>query len=106
MAALTLSKGENVDLYTINIETGKIVRLTHTAGAEASPCWSPNDESICYVSDQSGARPRLYLLPANGGTPERLLNLPGESVSPDWSSVSNKICFCTLSRWEIYDCLY
>ena len=91
--AMTLSKDRNVDLYTLDLADERLQRITENPGAEASPCWSPDDSQICYVSDEGGTRPTLYLVPANGGSPKRLLKLPLESVSPDWSPVSNKICF-------------
>ncbi len=91
--AMTLSKGKNVDLYTMDMTTGQLARLTQTAGAESSPCWSPDDATICYVSDDIGNRPMIYLMPASGGASRRLLRVPVESVSPDWSPVSNRICF-------------
>ena len=104
-AAVTLSKGKNVDLYVINHTTGHLTQLTHSTGAEASPCWSPDDQKICFVSDQTGGRPRLYLISASGGSYESLLRLPVECVSPDWSSVSNKICFA-LRKGRNYQIAY
>ena len=96
--AMTLSKDRNVDLYLVDLASGKLRRVTKTAGAEASPCWSPDDSRICYVSDEGGTRPTLYLVPSSGGRATRLLKLPVEAVSPDWSPVSNKICFSMGSK--------
>ena len=92
-AALTLSKGgKQVDLFVQDIRTDEIVQLTNDDHVEASPCWSPDDSQICYVSDR-GRRPTLHLINADGGQPTRLSPTLGEAVAPDWSPVSNQICF-------------
>ncbi len=91
--AMTTSRNQNVDLYVLNLATGTYHQKTHSKGSESSPCWSPSDEELCYVSDTVGKRPMIYIMPAAGGKAERLLRIPEESVSPDWSPLSNKICF-------------
>ena len=92
---LLLSKEGQVDLYVHDISAAKPVytRLTNDKLVESSPCWSPDDKFICYVSNQT-RRPSLYMIPATGGKPKRLIeDTSSEAVSPDWSKVSNKICF-------------
>ena len=93
-AALILSKDRRVDLYVMTLNGGSVRPLTADSFVESSPCWSPDDRQICFVSDRA-RRPNLYLLPAAGGTgrPEPLPTGCVEAVSPDWSAVSNKICF-------------
>ncbi len=92
-AVLTLSKNKKLDLYSIDIYNGTVTQLTDDNAAEASPCWSPDDNEICYVSDQYGGKPRLFLTNSKGGTVRKLIKRPVECVSPDWSVLSNKICF-------------
>jgi TolB protein len=91
--ALTLSKDGNVELYTMNIKSRKLTRLSRTTGVESSPCWSPSDRQICFVSDAGGIRPTLYVVNASGGRAKRLLSTTRECVSPDWSAASDEICF-------------
>ena len=90
---MTLSKNKKVDLYSVDITKGTVMQLTNDNAAEASPCWSPDDREICYVSDKYGGKPRLFIVPSTGGTARKLIKRPVECVSPDWSVVSNKICF-------------
>jgi len=83
--ALILSKDGNPELYTKDMRTGRLTRLTRTGtGSEASPCWSPDGRRIVYVSDTSG-RPQLYIIARAGGAPKRLRLRGSENVSPDWS---------------------
>ena len=82
--ALILSKDGNPELYTKNLRSGRLTRLTSTPRAvEASPDWSPDGRHLVYVSDQSGT-PQLYIIPREGGTPRRISNRGTENVAPDW----------------------
>ncbi len=95
MAALTLSRDHQVDLYLLGVSGRGLTRLTSDQAVEASPCWSPDGSRICFVSDRA-RKPRLYVVSARGGQPQALPRGAGaESVSPSWSKVSNKICFAT-----------
>ena len=94
MLALPLSAQNQVDLYYIDLANGnRHVRLTKDRNVESSPCWSPDDKKICYVSDKLGV-PQLYLRDvADGGREIRISTGNNECVSPDWSNVTNKLCF-------------
>ena len=90
--ALILTDRNQLDLYVRDLNGGKLQRLTNDRATEASPTWSPDSQSICYVSDRSG-RPKLYIIRAAGGAPKRVQGVLGsESVSPDWST-DNKIAY-------------
>jgi TolB protein len=67
--------------------------VTNDKGIDTSPCWSPDDRTLCFVSDRYAGKPTLYLVEASGGKPRRLLRAAEEAVAPSWSPVSNKICF-------------
>ena len=90
--ALILTNGNQLDLYVRDLNGGNLRQLTHDRATEASPTWSPDSQSICYVSDHTG-RPKLYIIRASGGSP-RLVpgQLGSESVSPDWSG-DHKIAY-------------
>ena len=90
--ALILTDRNQLDLYVRDLNGGNLRRLTNDRATEASPTWSPDSQSICYVSDLSG-RPKLYIIRAAGGAPKRVPGVLGsESVSPDWSQ-DNKIAY-------------
>ena len=83
--ALVVTLGNQVDLFVRDYEGGNIVRLTNDRANEASPCWSPDDSKICFVSDKTG-RPKLYIISAEGGKAERLKGTSGsECVAPAWN---------------------
>lgn len=90
--ALVITTKNQLDLYVRDLNGGSMTRLTNDNAVEASPTWSPDSSSICYVSDKSG-RPALYIISASGGTPRKVPGVLGsESVSPAWSK-DNKLAY-------------
>src|SRR5690606_16449624 len=73
--ALTLSLVEgNFDVYTLDLGTQVLRRLTDHPAIDSEPAWSPDGETIYFMSDRSGA-PQIYRLPSNAdtrATPQRV----------------------------------
>jgi Tol biopolymer transport system component len=56
------TKRPNYDLYWMNIETGKRVRLTFAPGADVLPVFSPDYKQIMWTSTRDGRQPsQLYI---------------------------------------------
>jgi len=52
----------NYDLYWMNIETGKTVRITHAPGADVLPVFSPDATKVMWTSSRDGRSPtQLYI---------------------------------------------
>ena len=52
----------NYDLYWMNIETGKKVRITHAPGADVLPVFSPDYKKLMWTSTRDGRQPsQLYI---------------------------------------------
>ncbi|HZT80269.1 MAG TPA: biopolymer transporter Tol [Gemmataceae bacterium] len=52
----------NYDLYWMNIETGKKVRITYAPGADILPVFSPDYKKLMWTSTRDGRQPaQLYL---------------------------------------------
>jgi Tol biopolymer transport system component len=52
----------NYDLYWLNIETGKKVRITHAPGADVLPVFSPDYGRLMWTSTRDGRQPaQLYI---------------------------------------------
>lgn len=103
--ALTLSRDGNTELYTMDLGSGVLTRLTRTRqAAEASPSWSPDGSQIVFVSDRTG-RPQLYIVSRGGGN-ERRLTLEGrENVSPCWGP-DGRIAFSSLREGRYHIVTY
>jgi Tol biopolymer transport system component len=56
------TKRPNYDLYWMNVETGKKVRLTHAPGADVLPVFSPDMKKLMWTSTRDGRQPaQLYI---------------------------------------------
>lgn len=52
----------NYDLYWMNIDTGKKVRITHAPGADVLPVFSPDYTKLMWTSTRDGRQPaQLYI---------------------------------------------
>jgi serine/threonine-protein kinase len=89
-----LVRGEGqLDLWWINFDTGQELRVTSTSRAEYDPVWSPVDNRIAYVSEETG-RGDIYVLNLDGSAVERLTNnVEDFDKHPTWSPDGTKIAF-------------
>jgi TolB protein len=92
--ALTLSLVEgNFDVYTLDLGTQVLRRLTDSPAIDTEPAWSIDGETMYFMSDRSGA-PQVYRISADGGSraPVRV-TFEGDynarpRVSPDGNSLA------------------
>jgi serine/threonine protein kinase len=59
------------DLWSHDLKTDIVTRLTETEFAEFAPRWSPDGRSIAFSADRAGP-PNLYVMDARGGAPVEL----------------------------------
>ena len=55
------TKRPNYDLYWMNIENGRTVRITHMPGADVLPVFSPDMKKLMWTSSRGGERPPSQL---------------------------------------------
>ena len=90
--AFTSEKDKNVEIYSMNIDTQQIIRLTNHPDVDYQPDWSPDGENIAFVSHRDG-NPDIYTMDANG---EQLTNLTKSQrieMWPAWSPDGAQIAF-------------
>ena len=52
----------NYDLYWMNVDTGKKVRITYAPGADVLPVFSPDETKLMWTSTRAGGQPaQLYI---------------------------------------------
>ncbi|MBK8575527.1 MAG: PD40 domain-containing protein [Elusimicrobia bacterium] len=71
------------DLWTLEVATGKLSRLTFGEGDNENATWSPDGRRLVFSSTRGG-RPELWVMGADGSTPRRLAQIPGRSFTPHW----------------------
>ncbi|MBB6051420.1 PD40 domain-containing protein [Armatimonas rosea] len=80
-------------LFTIADNLTRSHQLTDPKWGDADlPTWSPDDNTIAFVSHRDG-NDELYTVSAGGGRPQRLTNHPGRDTQPAWSPGGKWIVF-------------
>jgi Tol biopolymer transport system component len=84
-------KGD-IDIYSVEVATGKIARLTDSPGDDRDPTWSRDGRRIAFSSMRDG-NAEIYLMDADGKEQRRLTNHPARDISPAWSRDGATIAF-------------
>ena len=95
-----LKEGQT-DLYSIELLTGEIDRLTFDAFNDTHPSWHPTTGKIIYTSER-GRKNRLVLINLDNGTERVLTNGTYNAISPSWTPDGESILFCADGQ-GIYD---
>ena len=95
--------GGVTDLFTYNLDTKKLTRLTDDAYADLEPAWSPDGTQIAFVTDRfttsldslSFGDYQLALIDASGGGQIRqLAHMTGSKhINPQWSPDGQSLYF-------------
>jgi TolB protein len=81
------------DLYLLELQTGEIRQLTHTAGYEGHPTWSPDGKWIAFEAYYDGDFD-IRILPIDGDQdPIQLTNHPASDTQPEWEPAGRRIAF-------------
>lgn len=71
------------DLYLMDIASKQWVQLTHDAGRNDAPCWSPDGRHIVFQSHRTGTD-QIFSMLADG-TNVKQLTFSGNNSQPNWS---------------------
>jgi TolB protein len=86
--ALTLSRDAgNLDIFTLDLTTQVLIRLTNNPAIDTEPTWSTDGQSVYFTSDRSGG-PQIYRVDARAGAQAERVTFEGiynarARVSPD-----------------------
>lgn len=89
--AATAADG-NVDIYTVDVESNAITRLSSAPGEDREPSWSPDCRQIAFSSMRDG-HAEIYVVQADGREVRRLTNHAAADDSPAWSPDGSAIAF-------------
>jgi TolB protein len=91
--ALTLSTRDgNLDIYTLDLTTQALTRITDDPGIDTEPQWSKDGSSLYFTSDRAGG-PQIYRVGIQPGDKPRRLTFQGSynarpRLSPDESQLA------------------
>jgi dipeptidyl aminopeptidase/acylaminoacyl peptidase len=82
----------NSDIWTVSAKGGEPRQMTHSAGSDESPRWSPDGKEIAFVSDRDGGE-QVWLLPVDGGEARCLTDISTGIEELVWSPDGKKLLF-------------
>jgi TolB protein len=100
--ALTLSKDDNAEIYSMGANGENPRRLTNDWAIDSSATWSPDARRIAFVSERAGT-PQLYAMDANGGNVKRLTFQGTYNQTPNWSPRGDWILFNARDERLVFD---
>lgn len=71
-------------LFLTDLTSGKTVQFTQGSSSDTSPRWSPDGETIAFVSDRSGKK-QIWTIEAYGGEARQLTKCEDGASHPVWS---------------------
>lgn len=87
------------DLYTADVATGAVRRLTEDRCMNSDPCWSPDGRSLCYLVSFQPDRewtwlPELHVLNVDSGKSRTVVDASwGGAVAAAWYAGGDRIAF-------------
>ena len=67
----------------MNSDGSRIVQLTRNDTEDGAPEWSPDGQSLVFVSNRDGHY-EIYGMDADGSNPRKLTTTLGHAIQPDW----------------------
>ncbi|MFT3702184.1 MAG: S9 family peptidase [Agriterribacter sp.] len=99
------------DVFTVEIETGKVKRISSEKGSAFQPCWSPDGKYIAYMgitnelstNDSLAEDTQLYIVPSTGGSAVCLTRILDRRVEQlCWENNSKSIFFTVGDKGNIH----
>lgn len=83
---------QNTELSLYDLKSKRILNLSHNPAADLDPSFSPDGESIAFVSERDGNQ-ELYVMHSDGTDVRRLTNDPARDTYPVFSPDGTQLLF-------------
>ena len=97
--AFVRDDGQNTDIYIVTkLKNGtwqdetELTRLTQHQEPDISPVWSPDSQTIAFVSFRDG-NGEIYIMKGDGSSQRRLTSNGADDLSPVWSPDGKRMAF-------------
>lgn len=80
------------DIFRVKVGDDLLLNLTSDRASDRYPVWSPDGNTIAFVSGRNGDS-EIYLVSADGGTAVNLTNHPLPDYNPCWSPDGHRLAF-------------
>src|SRR5436309_1127408 len=79
-------------IWLIAAAGGEARQLTQGEGSDSRPRWSPDGQSLAFVSTRGG-KSQVWILPLNGGEARQLTSISTEADGVVWAAKSDNLLF-------------
>ena len=98
---MSMAKDGNSDIFTLDLRTRDVRRLTRHSGIDTSPSFSPDGRFVVFNSDRGGSQ-QVYVMDSSGGNVRRITHGKGRYATPVWSPRGDMIAFTKLSGGRFF----
>ena len=89
---MSFAKDGNSDIYTMDLDSRIVERITEHSSIDTSPSFSPDGKFIAFNSDRSGLQ-QIYVMRSDGSDVKRITFGNGIYGTPVWSPKRRFDCF-------------